>query len=149
MSVYHRDIRQYIGKRSVVRVKAAVLVLNENGEILLLKRQNSDEWGILLGNLRPGEALEDTASRELWEESGLTADDMRLLDLVSGPEYMKKHLGGDEVYYVIGVYEATGLHSAIHLSPNTEVSLKYFNFSALPAMDAITIRLLDKVKKKC
>ncbi|MBT2759646.1 NUDIX domain-containing protein [Paenibacillus sp. ISL-20] len=147
MSVYHRDIRQYIGKRSVVRVKAAVLVLNDNGELLLLKRQNKDEWGLPLGNLKPGEALEDTASRELWEESGLTADDMRLLDLVSGPEYMKKQIGGDEVYYVIGVYAATGLHSAIHLSPNTEVSLKYFDFQALPVMDAITVRLLDKIKK--
>ena len=72
---------------------------------------------------------------------------MRLLDLVSGPEYMKKQIGGDEVYYVIGVYEAIGLHSAIHLSPNTEVSLKYFDFQALPAMDAITVRLLDKIKK--
>lgn len=149
MSVYHRDIRQYISKRPVVRVKAAVLVLNETGEILLQKRQNRDEWGILLGSLKPGEALEDTASRELWEESGLTADDMRLLDLVSGPEYMRKYPGGDEVYYVIGVYEATGLHSAIHLSSNAEVSLKYFDFTALPAMDAITIHLLDKVNKKC
>ncbi|GAB6931398.1 NUDIX hydrolase [Paenibacillus sp. JCM 10914] len=148
MSVYHRDIRQYFGKRSVVRVKAAVLVPNENGQILLLKRQNKDVWGLPMGNLKPGEALEDTASRELWEESGLTADDMRLLDLVSGPEYMKKHPGGDEEYYVIGVYEATGLHSAIHLSPSAEVSLKFYSLDEMPSMDAITIHLLDKIRNR-
>jgi len=147
MNVYHRDIRQYIGKRSVVRVKAAVLVLNEHGELLLLKRQNRDVWGLPMGNLKPGEALEDTASRELWEETGLTADKMRLLELVSGPEYMKKHLGGDEEYYVIGLYEATGLRSAIQLSMDAEISLKFFNRENLPQMDKITIRLLDKANK--
>lgn len=148
MSVYHRDVRQYIGKKTTVSVKAAVVVLNDNGEILLLKRQGKDEWGLPIGSMKPGESMEDAASRELWEESGLIADDMRLLDLLSGPQYVKKHPGGDEVYFVIGVYAAIGLRSAIDLPVDSEISLRYCDLEKLPVMDTISVHLMGKIKKQ-
>lgn len=148
MNLYHRDIRQYIGKRSMIRVKAAVVAQNESGEILLLKRQGKDVWGLPIGNLKPGESMEDAAARELWEESGLTADAMRLIDLISGPQYMKKYRNGDEEYYVIGVYSASGLRSAIELPPESDISLKYFNLDLLPPMDSITGPLMDMISRQ-
>ncbi|KKO53344.1 NUDIX domain-containing protein [Paenibacillus sp. DMB20] len=146
MNLYHRDIRQYIGKRSMIRVKAAVIALNESGEILLLKRQAKDVWGLPIGKLKPGESMEDAAARELWEESGLTADAMRLINLISGPQYMKKYRNGDEEYYVIGVYSASGLRSAIDLPPESDVSLKYFDLDLLPPMDSVTGPLIDMIR---
>ncbi|UNK16610.1 NUDIX domain-containing protein [Paenibacillus sp. N3/727] len=148
MSVYHRDVRQYIGKRTTVGVKAAVIVQNGDGEILLLKRQGKEEWGLPIGSMKPGESMEDAASRELWEESGLIADDMRLIDLLSGPQYLKKNSGGDEVYYVIGVYAAIGLRSAIELPFESELSLKYYNLEKLPIMEPISVHLMEKIKKQ-
>lgn len=148
MNLYHRDIRQYIGKRSMIRVKAAVVALNESGEILLLKRQGKDVWGLPIGKLKPGESMEDAAARELWEESGLTADAMRLIDLISGPQYMKKYRNGDEEYYVIGVYSASGLRSAIDLPPESDVSLRYFNLDLLPPMDSVTGPLMDIINRQ-
>lgn len=148
MSVYHRDVRQYIGKRTTLGVKAAVIVLNSNREILLLKRQGKDVWGIPIGSMKPGESMEDTASRELWEESGLIAEEMRLIDLLSGPQYVKKHSGGDEIYFVIGVYKASGLRSAIDLPVESEISLKYWDMENLPDMDTISVHLMDTIKKQ-
>ncbi|SMF82139.1 ADP-ribose pyrophosphatase [Paenibacillus uliginis N3/975] len=148
MSVYHRDVRQYIGKRTTVGVKAAVIVQNGDGEILLLKRQGKEEWGLPIGSMKPGESMEDAASRELWEESGLIADDMRLIDLLSGPQYLKKNSGGDEVYYVIGVYAAIGLRSAIELPFESELSLKYYDLEKLPIMEPISVHLMEKIKKQ-
>lgn len=148
MSVYHRDVRQYIGKRTTVGVKAAVSVLNGDGEILLLKRQGKEEWGLPIGSMKPGESMEDTASRELWEETGLIADDMRLIDLLSGPQYCKKNAGGDEIYFVIGVYAAVGLRSAIDLHFESEISLKYYDLEKLPVMDTVSVHLLEKIKKQ-
>lgn len=148
MSVYHRDIRQYIGKRTTVSVKAAVIVLNDNEEILLLKRQGKDVWGVPIGSMKPGESMEDAASRELWEESGLIADDMRLIDLLSGPQFVKRHAGGDEVYYVIGVYSAIGLRSAIDLPVESEISLKYCDMENMPVMDTISVHLMNTIKKQ-
>ncbi|MGM1045185.1 MAG: NUDIX domain-containing protein [Bacillota bacterium] len=148
MSVYHRDVRQYIGKRTTVGVKAAVIVQNGDGEILLLKRQGKEEWGLPIGSMKPGESMEDAASRELWEESGLIADDMRLIDLLSGPQYLKKNSGGDEVYYVIGVYAAIGLRSAIELPFESELSLKYYDLEKLPIMEPISVHLMEKINKQ-
>lgn len=149
MSVFQRDIRPYVGRRSSIRVKAAVLVENESSEVLLLKRPGSGEWGLPSGNVKPGEALEDTAARELWEESGLVAENMRLLDLISGPRYVKKHPGGDEEYFVIGLYVADGIRSEINLPPgkDNEVSLKYFGLEELPKLDPLTAHLLEKIRQ--
>ncbi|WP_054958392.1 NUDIX domain-containing protein [Paenibacillus dakarensis] len=148
MSVYHRDLRQYISKKTTLAMKAAVIVLNDIGEILLLKRQGKDVWGVPIGSMKPGESMEDAASRELWEESGLIADDMRLIDLLSGPKYVKKYSGGDEVFFVIGVYAAVGLRSAIDLPAQSELSLKYWDTGNLPVMDSISLHLLETIKQQ-
>ncbi|WP_106765973.1 NUDIX domain-containing protein [Paenibacillus faecalis] len=148
MSVYHRDVRQYIGKKTTVAVKAAVIVQNGDKEILLLKRHGKDEWGLPIGSMKPGESMEDAASRELWEETGLIADDMRLIDLLSGPQYVRKKSGGDEVYYVIGVYAAVGLRSAIDLPLENEISLKFCHLDRLPVMDTVSVHLLGKISSQ-
>lgn len=103
--------------------------------------------GASIRQFEAGEALEDTAARELWEESGLVADRLRLLDLFSGPRYVKKHPGGDEEYYVIGLYGADGVRSAINMpqGKDSEVSLKYFGFDELPKLDPLAVRLLDHI----
>ena len=148
MSFYHRDIRHYIGKRSTISVKSAVIVMNERDEILLLRKQGMDVWSIPSGRMKPGESAVDTAARELWEESGQTAREMRLLDLISGPRCMKKHLNGDEEYFVVGVYKALGLRSAIDLPSDNNESLRYFSLDQLPCMDTQSSYLLEKLEHR-
>ncbi|QCT03114.1 NUDIX hydrolase [Paenibacillus algicola] len=145
MSVYNRDIRQYIGRSVVFKIKAAVMARNEAGEVLLLKRPGRDVWGLPIGGIKPGESMEEAAARELWEESGHHAGELELLDLLSGRDYVKKHVNGDEEYYVIGVYAAHGLKSVIDLPEESDTSMKYFAGDALPVTDGLTTRILHKL----
>ncbi|NMO96263.1 NUDIX domain-containing protein [Paenibacillus lemnae] len=148
MGVFNRDIRQYLGKGSMVQVMAAAIVMNSQTEVLLLRRPGKEVWGLPIGAIKPGESMEDTAARELWEESGLHADQMKLLDLLSGPDYVKKHANGDKEYFIIGVYAAHGLSSAIDLPSASDVSLKYFNREQLPDMDQLTAHLMSKLAQQ-
>ena len=44
------------------------------------------------------ESLEDTARRELLEETGLVAGELTMLDVYSGPEFFLEYPNGDEAH---------------------------------------------------
>ena len=65
---------------------ATVLVIKD-GKILLNLRSDTETWGIPGGGLELGECLEETAFRELKEETGLIAEKMTLVTVLSGKEF--------------------------------------------------------------
>lgn len=66
-----------------IRPRAAAVVLrNENSEILLVLhrwREGGESWILPGGGLNPGEAPEEAALRELFEETGLRGRNPRFL----------------------------------------------------------------------
>lgn len=51
---------------------AGVWVTNEEGEVLLVRDEDAEGWSEPSGKHEPGETLEETARRELEEETGVT-----------------------------------------------------------------------------
>ncbi|WP_339321256.1 NUDIX domain-containing protein [Paenibacillus sp. FSL W8-0194] len=142
MSHLDRDFRQYIKKASKITVQVAILVRNNAGEMLLQQRAGAEEWGLPLGSMTPGESLEDAARRELWEETSLTAKEVRLVQMFSGPEFKKVAKNGDEEFLVIALYEADGLQSELDFRAEVNKALRFFG-EPLPALDALTLTLLE------
>jgi 8-oxo-dGTP pyrophosphatase MutT (NUDIX family) len=97
---YILQLRQYIGHRPVLMVGAAILVLDEQDRVLLMKRSDNECWGFPGGSTEPGEIVEEAAKRETFEEVNLTIKDMSLFGVFSGPELYYKYPNGDEVYNV-------------------------------------------------
>lgn len=67
---YIMELRKIVGKRPLIMAGAAVLLINEKNELLLQLRQDNNCWGLAGGALELGETLEQTAMRELFEETG-------------------------------------------------------------------------------
>ncbi|MER6299000.1 NUDIX hydrolase [Kitasatospora sp. NPDC001539] len=57
----------------------SVLLTDEDGKVLLLKASYRDQWQFPGGGMDPGEAPAQCAARELLEETGLVAAELRLL----------------------------------------------------------------------
>lgn len=51
-----------------------------------MRRTDNGAWTIPGGMTEPGETVEETARREVREETGLTVGTMTLFDAFSGPE---------------------------------------------------------------
>lgn len=70
-----------------------VLVVRDN-QILLGKRKNvygAGTWGLPGGHLEEWESMKEAASRELFEETGLKANNFEFINLVNDIEGNKEH----------------------------------------------------------
>ncbi|WP_136604802.1 NUDIX domain-containing protein [Paenibacillus dokdonensis] len=145
MSHLDRDFRQYIKKMSKITILVAILVKNKDKEVLLQQRAGAEEWGLPLGSMTPGESLEDAARRELWEETALTAKDMTLLKMFSGPEFKKVNSSGDEEFLVIALYEAKGLQSELEFKAEVNKALRFFT-EPWSMVDLLSMTLLSSLR---
>ena len=96
MSYIHR-IRSQVGHQKIFLAFTSVVLQDERGRVLLQRRTDFDVWGLPGGILEPGESLLDCARRELLEETGLTASDLRLVGVYTDPQWDTVYPNGDQV----------------------------------------------------
>lgn len=66
--------------------RRCVILIDDEGRLLLQQRTDNGLWGLPGGSMEPGENMKEVASRELFEEVGLEAEELELLDIFSGPD---------------------------------------------------------------
>lgn len=145
---YISELRKYIGHQPIISVGATVLVFNEKNEILLNLRADTGTWGIIGGGMEPGESLEETASRELWEEAGLWAESFELLSVLSGKELFFRYPNGDETYTVIALYKAAGVSGTLQINDGESLRLQYFAPDALPPPESRAAFVMQRFLRK-
>ena len=91
-----------------IQTGAAIIIRNENGEILLQERTDRNKWGLPGGCQELGEDLKTTAVREAYEETGITLDsnNLELIDTLSGETRKNSYPNGDIVYNNTSLYLA-------------------------------------------
>lgn len=151
MADYIKDIRNLIGTRPLILVGSTIIVLNDNNELLLQLRADTKDWGLPGGGMELGETLEETAKRELFEETGLTAETFEFIEILSGEEYYFKYPNGDEVYNVIALYIAKEVTGELLERDGESLELSYFPINDLPSsIEGRAKLILDKYfNKEC
>lgn len=144
---YISNLRKYVGHEPLINIGATVIVFNENNEILLNLRSDTNTWGIIGGGMELGESLEKTAARELLEEANLTAEHFELLDLLSGEDLYFKYPNGDETYTVIALYRAIGVTGELKIKDGESCALQYFPISNLPKPESRAEYVIQRLKE--
>lgn len=96
MTDYIKSIRKHIGHERLIVVGASVFI-HTDSKLLLQKRKDNGCWADHGGCCELGETVEETAKRELFEETGLTANSLELLGVFSGKELFYTYPNGDMV----------------------------------------------------
>ena len=139
---YIYDMRKYIGHKPMIAAGATVVVIKDN-KILLNLRSDTNTWGIPGGSLELGETLEQTAKRELKEETNLDCDDFTLLNVFSGSEFYFKYPNQDELYSVIALYLANDFYGDLKINDNESNDLKFFSKTDLPNLESRTEKIIS------
>ncbi|MBI2332179.1 MAG: NUDIX domain-containing protein, partial [Chloroflexi bacterium] len=108
------------------------LVLDSNHRLLMMRRSDSDNWGVPGGAMELGESTEQTARRELLEETGLEVDELSLFGVFSGKELYYRYPSGEEVYNVSIVYLAHVTEETIQFLDGEHYASQYFDLADLP-----------------
>ncbi len=128
---YILELRQYIGHRPILMIGAAILVLDDQNRLLLMRRADNGCWGLPGGATEPGEVVEDAAKRETLEETNLEICEMSLFGVFSGPELYYKYPNGDEVYNVSVIYVSHNWQGEVKLN-DEHTEWKWFITSEIP-----------------
>jgi 8-oxo-dGTP pyrophosphatase MutT (NUDIX family) len=133
MSGYIMDMRKLVGTRPILQCGASVIVENEKGEILLQLRCDNLSWAYAGGSVELDEKVEDAAKRELYEETGLAAEELELFGVFSGPEMHYVYPNGDEVSNIDMVYICRRYKGTLRCDYDEVKQLKFFPINDLPS----------------
>ena len=144
---YISELRKYIGHNPLISSGATVAVIKDK-QILLNLRSDTKTWGIPGGSLEVGETLEETAKRELKEETNLDCDNFTLLNVFSGNDFYFKYPNVDELYSVIALYLADNFKGILKITDDESIDLSFFSKSELPNLESRANLIIDWLIEK-
>jgi len=142
---YIMDLRKYVGHEPLIGIGATTLVFNDKKELLLNLRSDTNTWGIPGGSMELHETIEETAGRELKEETGISADKLELVAVLSGDEYYFEYPNGDKLFTVIVLFKVLNYSGEIKVSDDESKQLKFFKLDALPNLESRAKLIIDKI----
>ncbi len=125
-SRYVHALRRHVGHALVLLPSVTVLVKDEDNRVLLARHREGGRWVAPGGAIEPDERPADAAVREVWEETGLVIELARLLGVFGGPEFHWAYANGDEVAYVMTVFEGRVVGGALRPGREEILDLGYF-----------------------
>lgn len=128
---YVQQIRSKIGHDEYIAVGAGIFIY-KGTQVLLQRRADNLCWSMHAGGLELGETVEAAAKRELFEETGLTAHEIKLLGVFSGEDLRYTYPNGDKVSIVSIVYICDDFSGKLRSDVNETTELKWFDFTDIP-----------------
>jgi ADP-ribose pyrophosphatase YjhB (NUDIX family) len=98
-----------------------VVVTNDEGEILLIRRSDNDNWAVPGGAVDLGESVAEAAMRETREESGIDCQITGLVGIYSDPRHVILYDGDGEVRQEFSIL-LTARSVGGHPTPSSETS---------------------------
>ena len=132
MSGYIMWLRSFVGHQPLLQCGAGVIIENDKGEILLIKRTDNGCWGYAGGSVELGEKVEDAACREVFEETGFIVDELELFSVFSGEDTRYTYPNGDEVHNIDIVYICRKFHGELKIDKTEAVDAGFFNINNIP-----------------
>lgn len=139
---YIRNLRKHIGHELLMLPGASVVVVNEAGEILLLRRADTGDWSVPAGAIDPGEQPADAAIREAYEEAGVKIELDRLAGVALHPV---TYPNGDQCQYLNVWFRGRPVGGSPRPLDGEALEVRWFPPDALPEINPFVRLRIDSV----
>lgn len=129
---YISDLRKLVGHEPILTAGVILFVFNENNELLMQLRTDYNEWGFPGGSMDLGESFEETAARELKEETNLEADELVSIKVLSGKDTYREYPNGDKLYDITNAMVVKKYHGELKVNDNESKQLGWFDINNMP-----------------
>src|SRR6185295_19765609 len=109
-----------LGREGQLRTGCSAVIFDETRtKALLTRRTDNGLWCLPGGAMEPGESAAEACAREVWEETGLQVDVLRLVGVYSDPHRLVVYPDGHKVHIVALSFEAKITGGELGLSNET------------------------------
>lgn len=149
---YIQSMRKIIGHDPLLSVGVCAIIENDKGEILLEKRHDNGMYCLPGGAIELNETVSDALKREIYEETGITLNDPKLLMILSGEKEIFYYPNGDITHYVDLIFYDK-INSGEYINPHDKESdsIGFYPLDSLPEDNEYlrgTKCIIEKYKKK-
>lgn len=139
---YIEELRAIIGHRQIILCGSVVLIQNKDTFLFQRRAYPQNTWSLPGGLMELGESAEDTAKREVLEETGLLIDKLKLVGVFSGQDHLCRAQNGDEWYVVTIAYTTNHYYGVPKVNDKESEELQWFPLDNLPLTLAYTHQLI-------
>lgn len=134
MADYIRTVRELVGHTPLILVFAGGTVEDQNGRVLLQRRGDHDTeiWGFPGGAVEIGESLDEAATREIYEETGLKVEVTGLIGIYS--KYLHTYPNGDVAQPISVFFRCRAVGGELKADGTETLVLEYFDLTELPPL---------------
>jgi ADP-ribose pyrophosphatase YjhB (NUDIX family) len=128
---------------------SAVIFDDSKNKILLTKREDNDQWCLPSGRVEPGESVSEACKREIFEETGLKIEILRLVGIYSNPNQLVEYKDGNKIQLIALCFEVKIIEGELIVSDET-TDFGYFTEKEIEKMDILenhTERITDAFSK--
>lgn len=125
-----------VGREGKLRIGCSAVILNADKKVLLTRRSDNGLWCLPSGGMEPGESVAEACIREVWEETGLHVEILRLIGVYSDPNRLVVYPDDHKVQIVALSFEAKIISGELGLS-NETTEFGYFTFEEAASMEII------------
>lgn len=132
---YYRDPKAPAANS--IKPATSAVILNQNNQILFLKRKDNDLWTLPGGTLKYNESLEDCIKREVLEETGLHVSIDQIIGTYTNPDIKIAYNDGEVRR------EFTIVYYAIAESYSVQIDDESCEYKWVSPQDALNVELAE------
>ena len=130
-----------IGKTAILKVGCAAVIFDSKREkILLTKREDNGQWCLPGGGMDAGESATEACIRELWEETRLNIEVVKLIGIYTSPHRIVVYADGNKFQFVSMFFEGRVIGGEVGLSDET-TAVGYFSKAEIMELDLLEIHM--------
>lgn len=135
MTKIHHGYR--ITQGATLRAGASAVIFNtDRSKVLLTRRTDNRLWCIPGGAMESGETVVEACLREVWEETGLRVEIVRLAGVYSNRDRLVEYIDGNRVQFIVLNFEAKITGGSLTLS-NETTDAGFFPFEEIETLELL------------